>query len=143
MHRRKVLEGWNTMQKVSRMTWRFSRSVQTSFVLQTPAMSAYQGAYSGFLLVLLKAIHVALRFGEVHVRQPEIPASFRSGFFRISRLFPRLLDDIDISKNINPAQFQQPSTFPLLPTSAQDGTLCHGRDPLHGNGALRSLKAEH
>ena len=53
---RKVLEGWNTMQEVSRMIWRFSRSVQTFFVLQTPAMSAYQGAYGGFLLVLLKAV---------------------------------------------------------------------------------------
>ena len=141
MHRRKVLEGWNTMQEISRTIWRFSRSVQTSFVLQIPATSAYQGAYSGFLLVLLMA--VALRFGAVHVRQLEIPASFRSGFFRISRLFPRWFDDIDISKNINPAQFQQPSTFSLLPTSAQDGTLCHGRDPLHSNRALRSLKAEH
>ena len=28
----------------------------------------------------------------------EIPASIRSGFFRISRLFPRWFDDIDISK---------------------------------------------
>ena len=56
MHRKKVLKGWNTMQKVNRMIWRFSRSVQTFSVLQIPAMSAYQGAYGGFLLVLLKAV---------------------------------------------------------------------------------------
>jgi hypothetical protein len=72
-----------------------------------------------------------------------VGVSLRSGFFRISRLFPRWFDDIDISKIIHPAQFQQPSTFPLLATSVQDGALRHGRDPLHGNGALRSLKAEH
>ena len=71
------------------------------------------------------------------------PCEFPQRLLPHFETFPAVFDDIDISKNINPAQFQQPLTFPLLPTSAQDGTLCHGRDPLHGNGALRSLKAEY
>lgn len=121
------------MQEVSRMIWRFSRSVQTFFVFQIPAMSAYQGAYGGFLLVLLKAVQKYCMFVRVSAAASSAFQDFSRGGSTI----------IDISKNIHPAQSQQPSTFPLLATSVQDGALRHGRDPLHGNGALRSLKAEH